>query len=233
MTFRSVRTRKRPTWRLPPFRAFTAASTMRWRSSIGIGSGLKRRIDRWLNIASPTVIESRLGSTLMASSSVTLLVEQREGAGRVGERDGRRWVHVGAIELGEPAHAEERHRDPDLVLEQLEHALEARLARRREAAARDAPDADHLGAERDWLHDVGAAPERAVHDDRRAAPDCRDDLGEHVDRAPAVVELPAAVVRDVDALDAVLHGQRGVLGRRDALEDERDPVRVLEALDVV
>src|SRR5712664_578795 len=75
MTFRSVRTRKRPTWRLPPFGAFTAASTMRWRSSIGIGSGLKRRIDRWLNIASPTVIESRFGSTLMASSSVHVVEE--------------------------------------------------------------------------------------------------------------------------------------------------------------
>src|SRR5260370_42632976 len=106
MTFRSVRTRKRPTWRLPPFGAFTAASTMRWRSSIGIGSGLKRRIDRWLNIASPTVIESRLGATLMASSSVALLVKPREGAPRVGARDDRRRGRVGAIERGATAHAE-------------------------------------------------------------------------------------------------------------------------------
>src|SRR5260370_4029969 len=125
MTFRSVRTRKRPTWRLPPFGAFTAASTMRWRSSIGIGSGLKRRIDRWLNIASPTVIESRLGSTLMASSSVALLAEQREGARRVGERDGRRPAHVGAVKLGEPPHPGGPQRDPDLFPEPLAHALRA------------------------------------------------------------------------------------------------------------
>src|SRR2546421_527487 len=46
-------------------------------------------------------------------------------------------------------------------------------------------------------------------------------------------ELPAAVIRHVDDVDAVLARQRRVLRRRDALEDERDCVRVLEALDVV
>jgi hypothetical protein len=53
-----VTTRNRPIWRLPPFGALDAASTIRRRSSIGIGSGRKRRIDRCVNIASPTGIES-------------------------------------------------------------------------------------------------------------------------------------------------------------------------------
>src|SRR5262245_62939631 len=69
MVFRSVMTRKRATWRLPPFGAFAAASRTRWRSSAGIGSGLKRRMARWVKIASPTDIDSRLGSALTAFSS--------------------------------------------------------------------------------------------------------------------------------------------------------------------
>ena len=52
-------TRKRAGWELPPFGALTAASTIRRMSSIGIGSGLRRRIERWVNIASPTGIDSR------------------------------------------------------------------------------------------------------------------------------------------------------------------------------
>src|SRR5439155_27213531 len=59
MTLRSVSTRNRPIWRLPPFGALTAASTIRWMSSIGIGSGLNRRTERWVNIASPIGIFSR------------------------------------------------------------------------------------------------------------------------------------------------------------------------------
>ena len=47
-------------------------------------------------------------------------------------------------------------------------------------------------------------------------------LRQHGDRALAVVELAAAVVGDVDALDAVLDGDAGVLGRGDALENEGD-----------
>src|SRR5207245_10389430 len=88
-------------------------------------------------------------------------------------------------------------------------------------------------ADRQVLDDVSAAHAAAAHDDRRPAADRPDDLGERLDRAPAVVELAPAVVGDVHALDAVVGRKRRVLGRRDALQDERDRVRVLEALDVV
>jgi hypothetical protein len=37
----------------PPFGALTAASTISYGSSFGIGSGLNFRTDRWVNIASP------------------------------------------------------------------------------------------------------------------------------------------------------------------------------------
>ena len=58
-------------------------------------------------------------------------------------------------------------------------------------------------------------------------------LGQHVDAAAAVIELAAAVVGDVDHVDAVLDGDARVLGGGDALEDQRDVGASLEALDVV
>ena len=48
-----------------------------------------------------------------------------------------------------------------------------------------------------------------------------------------MIELPAAMVRHVHHLDAVLAGDRRVLGCGDALQDQRNAVPVLEALDVV
>ncbi len=41
------------------------------------------------------------------------------------------------------------------------------------------------------------------------------------------------MVRDIDAIDAVFDGDGGVLGRRDALQNQRDVVLVLEALHIV
>ncbi len=49
-----------------------------------------------------------------------------------------------------------------------------------------------------------------------------DDLRQHLDRADALVELAAAVVRHVDAIDPVIDRDLGVLGGGDALEDHRD-----------
>src|SRR5438128_3904210 len=219
----------------------TAGSSVRAaresRAWIGASASVKslRTISRrFSTISIPAAfIRARTSSRVTASSSVTFLVQQRDRAGRVRRVHRRRRVEVRGVERREPVHAEEPHRDLDLVLEQLEHADQTGLARRGEPAAREAPDADTLRAERQGLDDVSAAHEAAVHDDRRPAADRPDDLEERLDRAPAVVELAPAVVGDVHALDAVVGRKRRVLGRRDALQDERDRVRVLEALDVV
>ena len=68
---RSSTTRKRAICWLPPFGAFAAASTIRWMSSNGIASGFKRRIERWVNIASPSGIDSRMWSMGTGSCVVT------------------------------------------------------------------------------------------------------------------------------------------------------------------
>src|SRR3989442_7070190 len=59
----SVRIRKRAVCRLPPLGAFEAAARMSSRSSVGIGSGRRRRIERWVKIASPSGMESLVWST--------------------------------------------------------------------------------------------------------------------------------------------------------------------------
>src|SRR5215472_12722932 len=67
-------------------------------------------------------------------------------------------------------------------------------------------------------HDAGAAR--------------RDDLGEDIDRAEHVIELAAAMVRHIDAIDAELDRAPGVLGRGDALQDQRDVEFRLVAFDI-
>ena len=103
-----------------------------------------------------------------------------------------------------------------------------------QAQAGEAPDPHHLRAERDGLDHVGAAHEAAVHHHDRGAPATAfTTSGSTSMRAAAVIELAAAVVGDVDAVHAVVAGDGRVLGGGDALQDQRDVVAVLEALDLV
>src|SRR4029450_5671623 len=90
-------------------------------------------------------------------SSVVSFAEQREGAGRVGEDDGRGRTEIAAIQLRELRDTEQAHGDAHLVLDQLERADQAGRPRGGEAATGQAAEADDLGAERDRLHHVGAA----------------------------------------------------------------------------
>src|SRR5262245_61699276 len=61
----SLSTTNRAGWRLPPLGALTAASRISRKSSVGIESGRKRRIERWLNIASPIGMFNRWASCCM------------------------------------------------------------------------------------------------------------------------------------------------------------------------
>src|SRR5690349_20390640 len=118
------------------------------------------------------------------------------------------------------------------MLQQLEDAHEPGSAARGEADALHAANADEIGAECECLHDVCAAADPAVDDDPRPPADRVDDLRQHLERAAAMVELTAAVVRDVDDLDAVLDREARVLVRRDPLEDQRQLRLAPEPLDV-
>src|SRR5439155_23461805 len=149
---------------------------------------------------------SRSGSGLSGSSAgsaglVTLFLQKGKRAGHVRGTYRRRGVDVGRVRGAETVDAQEPETDPDLLFQELEPPHETRLAGGGEAAARKTSNPHRLRAQRDGLHDVRAPHERAVDDDRRSPPHGRDDLGQDVHGAPAVVELPAAVIGDVDALD--------------------------------
>src|SRR5262249_54491025 len=94
-----------------------------------------------------------------------------------------------------------------------------------------AADADKVGARRDRLDDVGAAAERAIDQDLRAPGDGVHDLGQYLHGAAAVIELPPAVVGDVNPVHAVIERNPGVLGGRNALDDERNLDPPLDPLD--
>src|SRR5260370_6486452 len=85
-----------------------------------------------------------------------------------------------------------------------------------EREALHAADADQIGAGGDRLDDVGAAADRSVDDDLGAAGHGGHDLRQHVHGAAAVIELAAAVVRDVDPLDAMVERDGGIVGGGDA-----------------
>ena len=89
-------------------------------------------------------------------------------------------------------------RAEDLRLQQLEHAARAGLAVDGEAPERRAAGEDRARAERERLHDVGAAADAAVEQHLDAAVDGLDHLRERVDRRRHAVELTPAVVRDDD-----------------------------------
>ena len=71
---RSRTTRKRAGWELPPLGALEAASRMifRWASDIG-RCGSRRRMARWVNIASPIGMSSSGGASMRIISMERVL----------------------------------------------------------------------------------------------------------------------------------------------------------------
>ena len=108
--------------------------------------------------------------------------------------------------------AELLHGGARLLLQQVEHALDARLAEGAEPPEIGPADADGARAERQRLDDVGAAAEARIDQHRDAAVDRLDDLGQRVDGRAAAVLGAAAMVRDDDGVEPVVDGEDGVLG---------------------
>ncbi len=76
-----------------------------------------------------------------------------------------------------------------------EHVVDATLARRAERVEVGPAGRARVGAERQRLHDVAAAPDPPVADDRDLPADLLGDRLDELDRCRRVVELAAAVVR--------------------------------------
>src|SRR4029453_10438441 len=140
--------------------ARTLASAILMSMAPGSGSGTGySRISNGVPVPWKTARRAVSG---MGRSSLVAFAEQREGAGRVGEDDGRGRTEIAAIQLRELRDTEQAHGDATLVLERRERAARRAPPRGGEAATGQAAEADDRGAERDRLHHVGAARVAAV-----------------------------------------------------------------------
>ena len=146
-------------------------------------------------------------------------VEEREGAVHMRCRDWPRRGDIRFVERRETGDAEQCQTDRDLVFEDFEQAHDARTAGRGQAIDIQPADRDRVRTQDHRLHDVSAAADPAVDDDARLAADRLDDFRQDVDRAEHLVELAAAVVRDIDAIDAELDRTARVLDGGDAFQD--------------
>src|SRR5258708_39645240 len=76
-----------------------------------------------------------------------------------------------------------------------------------------------------------AGGDAGVDDEPGANGDGGGNLGQHLHRAAAVVELASAMIGHVDPLDAVIDRDLGVLRGSDPLDDQWYLVLVLDQLD--
>src|SRR5215831_6438545 len=111
------------------------------------------------------------------------------------------------------------HDAQQLGPQQLQHALDASLAEGAEAPDIGPSDADRGRAHAQRLADIGAAAETGVHQDRDAAVDGFDNLGERINGGTAGVFAAGAVVRDDDGVIAVVGRQLRVFPGKQSLYD--------------
>ena len=148
-------------------------------------------------------------------------------------RNGR-WrscMEIGAVKSGEARNSKQPKAAPSFILQKLEETYHACLAAGCQRKALHAANANEIGPRRDRLDDVAAAADRSIHQNFSAARNRVHDLRQHIHRAAAVIELPSAVIGDIDPIDPMIERNPGVLGRGYALDRERDVETVLEPLD--
>ena len=99
----------------------------------------------------------------------------------------------------------------DLLAEDVERALGPFPAGGGDPVQRGAAGEHRVGAEHHRLHDIGAAPEAAIGEQRRSLADRPARPGQDVERRHRPVELAPAMVRDRHRVGADLGGALDVL----------------------
>lgn len=110
------------------------------------------------------------------------------------------------------------HAQPELIAQQPQTQPHPFLPVVRQPPQHGAADPHELRTQRQRLEDVGPVPDPAVHVHGDPPLGRGHDLGQGVEGGQGAVELPAAVVGDDDAVDAVLEGEVRVFGRGDAFD---------------
>ena len=143
---------------------------------------------------------------------------QRHALGELG----RVSPHVRARDGARGRAAEEAQGELDLRAQELQHAADAVLSVDGEPPEGGPADQHRLGSERERRDDVRPPAHPAVHEDEAAPRDSLHDLRKGIEARLRAVELAAAVIRDHDAVDAVLAGELRVLFREDPFHEERE-----------
>src|SRR5690242_2396808 len=164
-------------------------------------------------------------------------VAVRAAAGRPGLlRRVRRWTKDDvARDLRGVGHPGQRHRDAELVLQDLERLGDAGLTISAEPIEIGAADEAGAGAEPEELQDVETRAYAAVDIDLRLVANRVDDAADDRSGGRRTVKLAAAVIRNQDRVGAGADRHLRIVHVHDALDDElARPERThpFECLDV-
>src|SRR6188472_4120018 len=107
--------------------------------------------------------------SLPRSIRIVRIAAERVGAEYVSRLHRRHLAHIGLVELLQADAAHQAEVAAHLVLEQFEHAHDARPARGGQRIAIQPSDADRRGAECNGFQHVGSPIESAVNEDRYLA----------------------------------------------------------------
>ena len=124
------------------------------------------------------------------------------------------------VELHRAGHAHHRHVTGKFLAQQANGMVDARRAGNGRRIVERTAKEHAARAQRKGLADIAATAHAAVYHDR-AIPEGLEHARQHAQRRRGAVELPAAMVRNDDAVHAILPGKPGVGGIQDPLDDHR------------
>src|SRR5690242_3929939 len=123
-------------------------------------------------------------------------------------------------QLGNGGDPQQPHRPLELLGQQIQGLVHARLAGGHQAVQVGAADRHRVGPERGGDGDVGAVPDAGVDQHRQIRADRLADPGQQVDGGDGAVELAPAVVGQLQAVDTGLDGPASVGGAERPLDDQ-------------
>src|SRR6516164_3724098 len=124
------------------------------------------------------------------------------------------------------------HREFQFALKDFENTIDTGLAERSESPQHRTPDPYCLGAQSETLEHISAAAEAAVDEHWDAAADFGHHFRQGLDGSARGLGGTPAVIRDQDAVQAVLEAKPCVLAGVDSLDDEFSLPEFSDAINI-
>src|SRR5712692_6776224 len=136
------------------------------------------------------------------------------------------------IELIQARTANLRHREIDLAPQNTDRLAHPRNSAGCRAIERRSPAKNEARAQRQRDQDIRATPHPAVQHNRHPVADRLPDRRQRFERGGSPVELPPAMIRHDDSVDADIRGAAGVVGMQNAFDDQMARPQFAELLEV-